>query len=230
MKHFSLAEWSDLARNVAAKEKQQAMQAHLDSGCKRCMKILATWTRVQEASRREADYEPPTAVLAAAKNLLGVHGPRKSMTMQLLFDTFRVPALAGVRSAGSGPRQMLYGMGPYRIDLRMEPQMDSDKVQVVGQILNSADPIQSGTQATVKLLRGRKVLVEAHTNALGEFHLECSLEGDLQLLLSLPRSRDVKIPLLVPTGSALSGRLESTDSDSVAGGHPARKQSTRRKD
>lgn len=227
MKHFSLAEWADFARKVATKEQEQAMQAHLDTGCKSCGKVFRMWTGVRGASQREAGYEPPDAAVRQAKALLAMQAWRKGHAKaQLLFDSLRNPAMAGVRAAGTSARQMLYGIGPYRIDLRMEPQMDSDKVELVGQILNSADPVKSGAQATVKLLRGRKILAESQTNALGEFHLECCLEGQLQLLLSLPRSRDVKIPLLVPSDTSLTGHLEVTDSDGVIDAQKIRKRST----
>jgi hypothetical protein len=231
MKHFSLAEWADFARQVIDREKEQVMQAHLDAGCQHCAKTVGMWNRVREASKREISYEPPKAAVHNAKSMFSL-GARKQKTsvVQLLFDSFQSPALAGVRSMGANPRQMLYGIGPYRIDLRMEPQMNSDKVEVVGQILNSADPIRGGTQATVKLVRGRKILVESQTNALGEFHLECSLEGQLQLLVGLPRSRDVKIPLLIPSSSTLTGLLESPDSSGLADKALDAKRSTRKKD
>lgn len=231
MKHFSLAEWADFARRVMDKEKEQVMQAHLDTGCKSCAKTVGMWNRVREASERDVAYEPPEAIVHNAKSMLSLRARKeKTSAVQLLFDSFQTPAFAGVRSMGANPRQMLYGIGPYRIDLRMEPQMDSDKVEVVGQILNSADPIRSGTQASVKLVRGRKIIVESQTNALGEFHLECSLEGQLQLLVGLPRSRDVKIPLLTPSSSALTGRLESTDYSGLTDKPSDMKRSTRKRD
>lgn len=231
MKHFSLAEWTDFARRVMTQEKEQVMQAHLDVGCKNCAKTIDMWNRVQDVLGREAAYEPPQAAVHNAQSMFSFDARKqKASAVQLLFDSLQSPAFAGVRSIGVSPRQMLYGIGPYRIDLRMEPQMDSDKVEVVGQILNSADPIRSGTRASVKLVRGRKILAESQTNALGEFHLECSLEGQLQLLVALPRSRDVKIPLLSPSSATITGRLEAQDSSGIASIHSNTKRSTRKKD
>ena len=60
--------------------------------------------------------------------------------MELLFDSFRAPILAGVGLHGAVVRQLLYGSATYRIDVRIEPQIDSEKVVLIGQILNSADP------------------------------------------------------------------------------------------
>jgi|SRR5215469_1320304 len=216
MKHFSLEEWVDFAREVVDGSRKELMQAHLDSGCKQCGEVLKTWSRVSDAARRDRLYEPAEAATRMAKGLLPLHSKvAKPSVARLLFDSFRNPVIEGVRSASTSARQMLYGVGTYRIDLRMEPQMDSDKISLVGQVLNSADPVKAGAQVTVTLLRGNKVLGESQTNSLGEFQLECSLEGQLQLQLALPRLRDIKIPLLVPSVPTVTGVLDADDSKSV---------------
>jgi len=216
MKHFSLEEWADFAREVVEENRKELMQAHLDSGCKQCGEVLKTWARIRQVAQRDHSYDPPDAAVHMAKGLLVLHGQSaKPSVARLLFDSLQSPVIAGVRSASPTVRQMLFGVGSYRIDLRMEPQMDSDKVSLVGQVLNSEDPVRVGAQVTVALLRGNKILGESQTNALGEFHLECSLEGQLQLLLTLPRSRDIKIPLLVPSTSTVTGILDDIDSKSV---------------
>jgi hypothetical protein len=229
MKHFSLIEWADFARDVVDGKRKAAMQAHLDKGCRECTEAQATWTRVREVARRERSYQPPESAIRMAKSLLPLHGhPGKASVARLLFDSFKVPAIAGVRATAMNARQMLYGIGSYRVDLRMEPQMDSDKVSLVGQVLNAADPVKAGAQVTVTLLRGGKVLAESQTNTLGEFQLECSLEGQLHLLLTLPRARAVKIPLLVPSASTMTGRLEPTDSVVIKAKQSRKNKSTRK--
>lgn len=231
MEHFSPEEWVDFAREVVKRGRKELMQQHLDDGCKQCGEAMKTWARTWQAARRERSYEPPEAAARMAKSLLPLHGKTaKPSVARLLFDSFRGPVIAGVRSASMTARQMLYGVGTYRIDLRMEPQMDSDKVSLVGQVLNSADPVKAGAQVTVTLLRGNKVLGESQTNSLGEFHLECSLEGQLQLLLALPRARDVKIPLLVPSALTVTESPEDADSNSISVMSKIRGPSTRKKD
>lgn len=230
MKHFSLADWADFARGVADKDRKRAMQTHLESGCKTCNEAAKTWARVHEAAKRERAYQPPESAIRIAKSHLPLHGKaRKASKVHLLFDSFQNPVAAGVRATVTTARQMLYGVGTYRIDLRMEPQMDSDKVSLVGQILNSADPVKTGAQVTVTLLRDGKVLAQSQTNTLGEFHLECSLEGQLQLLLSLPRERGVRIPLLVPSEPAMTGQLEVNDSEEISGKLARKRGSTRKR-
>jgi hypothetical protein len=229
MKHFSLIDWADFARDVVDEKRKEAMQAHLGKGCRQCQEAQATWTRIREVARRERSYQPPEGATRMAKSLLPLHGrPGRASAVRLLFDSFTAQAIVGVRATAINARQMLYGIGTYRVDLRMEAQMDSDKVSLVGQVLNAADPVKAGAQVTVSLLRGSKVLAESQTNTLGEFQLECSLEGQLHLVLTLPRARDVKIPLLVPSASTMTGRLEVTDYDGVAVRRPRKNRSTRK--
>lgn len=230
MKHFSLADWVDFVRGVVEKDRKEAMQSHLESGCKACNKAAKTWAHVHEAAKRERAYEPPESAVRMAKSHLPLQGKsEKKSKVQLLFDSFQTPVTAGVRSTATAARQMLYGIGTYRIDLHMEPQMDSDKVSVVGQILNSADPGKTGAQVTVSLLRGSKVVAQAQTNTLGEFRLECSLEGQLQLLLALPREREARIPLLVPSEPAITGHLEDKDSKVLNAEMNGKRGSTRKR-
>lgn len=230
MRHFSVEEWVDFAREVGENSRKEIMQGHLDTGCKQCGEVVKAWTRIRQAAQRDRSYEPPEAAARIAKAIFVPPGKAgKASIARLLFDSFQNPVVEGVRSASTTARQMLYSVGTYRIDLRMEPQMDSDKVSLVGQVLNSADPIKTGAQVTVTLLRGRKILGESQTNALGEFHLECSLEGQLQLLLALPRARDVKIPLLVPSTSTVVGQMDSSDSKSLSRMRSGMNVSTRKK-
>lgn len=229
MKHFSSTEWADFSRGIVDKARRKAMQAHLDGDCARCAEMARTWERVRQIARREQSYGPPESAVRTAKGLLPVHGgKRKSLLVRLMFDSLQSPAMAGVRSTTTDARQMLYGIGAYRVDLRMEPQMDSDKVALVGQVLDSADPVRAGVQAKVVLLRGRKVLAESQTNALGEFHLECSLEGNLQLHLTLPRDLGVRIPLVVPTEPATVETTDSANGKQVTGKPISRYGSTRK--
>ncbi|MGH9864601.1 MAG: hypothetical protein ACRD4H_04230 [Candidatus Acidiferrales bacterium] len=154
--------------------------------------------------------------------------PAKTSIAQLLFDSSRSAVAAGVRSASTIARQLLYGVGAYRIDLRMEPQMDSDKVSLIGQILNSVDPAKHAGAVPVVLWKGRKVLAESQTNSFGEFHLECDLEARLQLQLVLPQGMEVRIPLIEPAKGVISRPVDAIESTKVKG-IPFRKGKSTRK-
>lgn len=229
MPHFSLEEWADFARNVVKGDQKAAMQTHLESGCKPCAKVLGTWTRVREAATREKAYQPPESAVRTVKGLGAIHIPAQTSFARLLFDSFSNPIAAGVRSTATVARQLLYGIGAYRIDLRLEPQMDSDKVSLVGQILNSADPAKHAAAVPVVLLKGRKVLAESHTNGFGEFHLQCDLDGRLQLRLTLPHGSEVRIPLVEPAKTITAQSLEGLESYRVTGIASRKRKRTRKR-
>lgn len=229
MRHFSLEQWADFARGVVGEDKKAAMQEHLESGCKPCANVLSIWTHVRQVAGRESAYQPPENVIRTVKGMGAIHlRPAKSSVARLLFDSSRSPVVAGVRSTSTVARQLLYGVGPYRIDVRMEPRMDSDKISLVGQVLNSAEPTKHAADVPVALLKGQKMIGQSQTNAFGEFHLECDLERRLQLLLTLPHGAEVRIPLVEPAKTA-SQDLESLESYRVTGLTSRKRKSTRKR-
>jgi len=234
MKHFSLEKWADFAREVVGQVDKNAMQNHLETGCKECSKVFSTWKRIHEAARRESAYRPPESVVRTVKGLGALHWPSKVSRMkaaaaQLLFDSARSPLPAGVRSSSSAARQLLFGINNYRVDLRIQPQEDSDKVAVVGQILNSSDPDHAMGPVHVVLRRGKKVIAESVTNRYGEFHLECNLENSLHLQAGLPHGQVVHIPLVEPITETIPGQLDGVEDFRVRKLQRRAKKSTRKK-
>jgi hypothetical protein len=203
MKHYSSQEWADFARNVVGKEQKDGMQSHLESGCTKCAKDLGLWQRVHDTARRQAPIQPPDSVVRSAKGMYAIHGlgrarSGKATIAQLMFDSLQSPLPAGVRAASAAPRQLLYGAGNHRIDVRFEPKVDSEKVSLVGQILDSTNPEKGLDALPVVLLRGSQILSESWTNQFGEFHLECNLESGLKLRIRLPHVAEIFIPLIEP--------------------------------
>ena len=216
MRHYSLEQLTDFARNVAGPQERLEMQQHLTEGCKKCSQVVSLWQRLHEIAKHEAGYAPPEGAVRMAKGAFAIRGPRKSglrarLMATLLFDSSLSPLPAGVRSAVRSERQLLYGVGNYRIDLRIEPQVDTDSVAIVGQVLRSTDAISDVGPVTVKLTKGRKVIAQAVSNKFGEFRLECDLEGGFQLRISLP-VEELCVQLIEPG----KGPPEHTDSKRVA--------------
>jgi hypothetical protein len=202
MDHYSMENWVDFARGVVGAQEKTAMQSHLDTGCKQCSKALNLWQQVHQVARQQTALEPPETAVRQMKAAMALHGPRRQMgvaaaTAKLLFDSGLSPAAVGVRSSGSAARQLLFGVGTYRIDLRMEPQLDSDKVAVIGQVLHSADPREGLGALPVALLKGRKVVAETITSNFGEFNLECDFEGRFHLRVKLP-AEELRLALVDP--------------------------------
>ena len=235
MRHYSIEQWIDFARNAMGEDEKVEMQSHLETGCKACSKELSIWQRLQQVARRESAYAPSegavrtvnaTFVNQSADRLRGA----KSQLASLLFDSFRGPLMAGVRSAGSASQQLLYGVGDYRIDVRIEPQMDSEKVVLIGQVLNSADPDERLSTAPVTLLKGRKILAESVTSEFGEFQIECELQGSLRLVVLLHGRAEVSLPLVEPVFSLGEKTPHVAEDNMVRKTSRIKKKGTRTKD
>jgi hypothetical protein len=234
MKHFAAQEWVDFVRGAVKEDQKQVMQDHL-SGCQRCQREARTWLRVRETTGRQAAGEPDESVVRFVKGSFAISGAKRSRRLsrgflaEVLFDSSREPLPAGVRSAVSCSRQLLYGAGDLRIDLRLEPQVDSENVSLIGQILDSANPETGPAEASVALLKAGKVVSEARTNRFGEFRLECALGSRLELRIALPAQKQISISSIDPVPGAGRGWSDSIDSKVVRylGGVP---KSTRKRD
>lgn len=231
MRHFSMEQWIDFARNVVGPRERAEMEGHLSEGCKQCSKTLSLLQHVSEAGKREAAYVPPASVVGTVKGTFGIHGPRKAgrqAIASLLFDSARTPLVAGVRSAAMAERQLLYGVSKYRIDVRIEPQSNSERVALVGQVLNSMAPGESIGAVPVRLCRGRRVLAESMTSPLGEFDVECDLGKGLQLRVRLPKE-ELCLPVVEPTIERNRDILERYDSKGVKRSPARDRKRTRKK-
>jgi len=231
MDHYSMENWVDFARGVIGAREKTAMQSHLDTGCKKCSKALKLWKHVHQVARQETALAPPETAVREMKAAMAIHGPRRqkgiaAATAKLLFDSGLSPVQVGVRSSGSAARQLLFGVGTYRIDLRMEPQLDSDKVAVIGQVLHSADPREGLGALPVALLNGRKVVAETITSSFGEFNLECSQEGRFHLRVKLP-AEELQLALVDPILPPLPILSLPHDSKSLNRTRKKRKKRTR---
>jgi hypothetical protein len=219
MRHFGQEDWADFARDLVKGERRTAMENHLESGCKECGKVLGMWQRVHEIGQRNASYEPPANVVQSIKGMYVIHGPRgaqprKTAVARLLFDSFDAPQPEGVRSVGGGIRQLLYGTDAYRVDLRIEPQEASEKMVLVGQVLNSENPNEGVSAAPVIIVKGRKVRALGVTNRFGEFHVECEVERGLQLRVKLPREV-LSLPVFELSPRTVDGTLDLIDSPGI---------------
>lgn len=235
MRHYSLEKWVDFARNVIREDEKAEMQSHLETGCAECSKELGMWQRLQQVARRESIYAPDEGAVRTVKasfinRSTSPSRHAKSQIASLLFDGFRAPLLAGVRSSGSAAQQLLYGAGDYRIDVRIEPQMDSEKVVLIGQVLNSADPDERLSAAPVSLLKGRKLLAESVTSEFGEFQIECELQGGIQLVVTLSDQHEVSLQLVDPLFTSPERNPHIAENNTVRKTSRIKKKGTRTKD
>jgi hypothetical protein len=235
MKHYTSEQWVDFARNVIEGAVRQRMQSHLDTGCAKCSQELALWQRMYQVAQRTSDLQPADGILRAVKGTFATQRvakgqARKAAIVELLFDSFRTPGLAGVRSGPSASRQLLYGTASYRIDVRIEPQIDTDKIVLIGQVLNSADPKERLAEIPVTLWKGPKVLAASVTNQQGEFQIECEMDSSFRLMITLPGQREVTVPLIEPAAGLDANSLQPPDADEVRQMPRNKKKSTRKKE
>jgi hypothetical protein len=235
MRHYSLEKWVDFVRGVVPEDEKREMQSHLETGCKQCSKEMSMWQRLQQVARREPANTPPagavrTVKAAFANRAAGRLQHEYPEVASLLFDSFRGPQLAGVRSSASASQQLLYGAGDYRIDVRIEPQMDSDRVVLIGQVLNSADPDELLSSRPVSLLKGRKILAESVTSEFGEFQIECELQENLRLTVLLPEGREISLHLLEPVGNEAAESMQLAEKKRIRKNLRIKKKGTSTKD
>lgn len=193
------------------------------------------WQHLHQVAQRTSNDQTSEGSLRIVKSAFATQWPRKqpgprAAVVELLFDSFRTPALVGVRSAASRSRQLLYGTANYRIDVRIEPQIDSEKVVLIGQILNSAEPKERLADVPITLWKGRKMLAVSTTNHQGEFQIECEMDSSFRLMITLPGQREVSLPLIEP-GAALDSEIpQESDNKGLSKDSRSKKKSTRKKE
>lgn len=107
--------------------------------------------------------------------------PRIAHAAKLIFDSFLQPLPVGVRIAQLPTRRLVYESGSLMADLWIEPQTDSRRIALVGQIADSAKPDRRFDTVPV-VLHGRKgPIALATTNKFGEFHFDFDFEPSVTL-------------------------------------------------
>jgi hypothetical protein len=208
MKHFSTEEWVDFVNHIVTTGQKEAMQKHLATGCKRCMETVSLWQKVSKTASAEASYQPSIDAVRLAKAAFATAGmaqtskESKQGLIEVLFDSFLQPAVAGARSVVIGTRQMLYRADPYQIDIQIEPKPGSNRLVITGQLLDLSSPSVLGRDIQVTLSNHRGHSVIAATNQFGEFSGEVENSGDLEL--SIPGQGDD--PIVISLRNAL-GKL-----------------------
>ena len=188
MKHFTTEEWIDFANEAVSGSKRQDMDRHLEEGCPRCKKTGSLWQKVRQTAKSAAECQPPESAVRIAKaGFTGVRLEGKLANapglVQVLFDSFLQPSVAGARSSGSGTRQMLYRADPYQVDLQIEAKPGANKLVVTGQLLDLRNPDVPGRDVPVIISNLRGHVVQTVTNEFGEFREEIRASSDLELKL-----------------------------------------------
>lgn len=205
-RHFSEEAWLDFARGQAAQAKG-AMERHLAAPCLRCAESLRLWRAVVDhAATLPADL-PPEGTVRAVKARFAALRPapapsRVARAAALVFDSLRQPALAGVRSAGTAGRQLLYRFGPYLVRISLEKAPGADHFVLVGQVLDESTPGRRLADVPVLAFRGQQPVERTLTNDMGEFVMEPEAADDLRLSVGVPDAAPLSLPLLAKPRAA----------------------------
>lgn len=186
MKHYEITEWLDFVHGLAGNAEHQAMQQHLDTHCDKCQSTVDLLRKLMAAAVADSQYQLPEQAVRMARALYALQGPERVQVLpriraQLTFDSFREPALAGVRSQQRIARQAMYEAGDYVLDLRIENERGEPKVSLVGQIANRIIPEQKLANVPVILAAGAEVLGRTTSNDFGEFQMEYEPQHSLSL-------------------------------------------------
>jgi hypothetical protein len=176
------------------------MQVHLDSGCQQCAQFVSLWTRVSQIAGRERSLVPPNSavqhVRAAFSRIAAARQTERTPVIpRIAFDSLWQPALAGIRSGSGGARKLLYKARGITIEMHLENESKSERVNLTGQI--SIASLRGDTMPSfVVVVSGEEgILAKTVSNGFGEFHVSFVLEEDLQVSLEMTGGAIVVIPL-----------------------------------
>jgi hypothetical protein len=188
--HGAEEDWVDFAHGQSDPATRARLERHLEKGCSRCTRTLRLWRAVLDVADREEAYRPPDSALRQLRGQFALRRPQPlrqgiAELAVLVFDSFRQPQPAGVRASGVGARQLLYNAGRYTIRLRLEPAADTERLSIVGQILDAQNPPSALQDIAVLAMKGSKTLDRTLTNHLGEFVLEPDAAENLRLCVGV---------------------------------------------
>ena len=199
MKHYGIAQWVDFSRGLTPVADTAAMQAHA-SDCSECREAAGYFSKLTRFCRGLVSDEVPDSVVRNALSLFPVQFPERSkrffrLPVELIYDSFLVPAPAGFRATWQVGWQALYHAGDCSLDLRIEPELRSSRAAVIGQISNHSEPDCRMADIPVHLKSGRLVVAETRSNQFGEFQMEYEQHNRLQLCVYLNGDRCIQIPM-----------------------------------
>jgi len=191
MNHFDISKWADFVRGLIEESAQAAMERHLASGCRKCRHTAELLRKLVTAARN--DSQVPDYALRCARAIFLLQQPENIQILpripaRLLYDSFREPLPAGLRTQQRLSRQVLYQAGDYSLDLRLENERGSPWVVLVGQIQNRKQPGKLLGEVPVLLVAGNKILARVVSNSLGEFQIEYAPQKHQRLYVPVHQS------------------------------------------
>ncbi len=176
--HTPFDELTDLVEGRLSAEQQDHVQHHVRE-CRQCTADVQWLHHTLSLMRDDNTEDAPTHVVARAVRMFRpMAEPARSVGQRLVaalrFDSGRTPLAFGTRAVQPAPRQLLYSVGAFDLDMRIQQQ--DERYVVSGQLLGS------GGGGHVEL-RGPVATVGGELNDLQEFELPPVPSGPYTLLI-----------------------------------------------
>jgi len=200
MTHYGIAHWVDLSRGLIPPGRRDEIEDHL-SACTDCQAAFDFYAKLTRVFRRMVESVVPEDALRRARSVFPAQAadrPKRPFRIPaaLVYDSFLVPAPAGLRSSWQAGWQALFRAGDCSVDLRVEPELRSAKTSMVGQISNHLTPAMPMSDLPVYLKAGQQVVAETRSNRFGEFQMEYRQQNRLQLCIDLDGgAKCIQLPL-----------------------------------
>jgi hypothetical protein len=164
----------------------ESISTHLERGCNQCDEDRAWYQQVKFVAAGDDSVEPPPWVMKRALRLFttapaSIGARVGAVVASLIFDSFKRPAVAGIRSSAIEGRQLLYRAQDYSIDLQVAASGES-RAEVNGQILREGElKFESVTGLQLDLMRNDGTVLSTVTNDRGEFTIPAVEFGSYDL-------------------------------------------------
>jgi CheY-like chemotaxis protein len=122
---------------------------------------------------------------------------------RLISDSLRDPLPAGVRGLHDRSRRLLCASGSLTVDLLVEPETDSNRIALWGQILDSARPDRRFAGVSVTLQGWKGPVAQATADEFGEFYFESNLS--LEMRIAETNYLTVPLPVLARSRRSAAG-------------------------
>ena len=122
--------------------------------------------------------------------------PTNIQTARLLFDSFRMSRPAGVRSSYASGRHFTYEHNNTKIDVLVELLPGSNRISLVGQVLDPARTKKSDSLPVVLSSRNG-ALARTTTNRLGEFNLQFEFAENVSVEIRVGERSWISVPLTI---------------------------------
>src|SRR6266496_866525 len=116
MRHYAIDQWIDFTRGLVGPKERALMVEHLVAGCGRCQPEVDFFARVGQVCQRIEGQIVPESVTRMARAIFPVRLPDRPrrgtrLPIELIYDSFLVPAPAGLRATWQIGWQGLYRAG-----------------------------------------------------------------------------------------------------------------------